>query len=198
MDATTAGGRGARHVSIPASFRRGRSPQRARTLCVSTEVPRRRLPAARFRVDATLSSDSDVAGRRLTGVVGQISFGAWMESGLSIGKRHARSYAALRPLSVSTSRTTRFRVCRRLRWPYGPRKSEAIDGARHERAVQHEFRNGRQSGRPYRRVFEGVSRMLSRQRIAGRASFIVHPAPWYVGVMVPSYFIDQKDALTRR
>ena len=50
-------------------------------------------------------------------------------------------------------------------------------------------------GRPYRYVFEGDVEDVSRQRIAGRASFLVHPAPWYVGVMVPSYFIDQKTGL---
>ncbi len=50
-------------------------------------------------------------------------------------------------------------------------------------------------GRPYRYVFEGDVEDVSRQRIAGRASFVVHPAPWYVGVMVPSYFIDQKTGL---
>ena len=59
----------------------------------------------------------------------------------------------------------------------------------------HEFRHAADLGRPYRYVFEGDVEDVSRQRIAGRASFVVHPAPWYVGVMVPSYFIDQKTGL---
>ena len=36
---------------------------------------------------------------------------------------------------------------------------------------------------------------ISRQHIAGHASFVVNPAPWYVGVMMPSYFVDQQKGL---
>ena len=31
--------------------------------------------------------------------------------------------------------------------------------------------------------------------IAGRASFVINPAPWYIGVKAPSYFTDQKTGL---
>jgi uncharacterized protein YfaS (alpha-2-macroglobulin family) len=48
-------------------------------------------------------------------------------------------------------------------------------------------------GYPYRYTFEGDVEDLSRQHIAGRASFIVHPAPWYIGLMAPSRFIDQRN-----
>ena len=33
---------------------------------------------------------------------------------------------------------------------------------------------------------------VSRQHIANRAGITVHPAPWYVGIRRPSYFVDQK------
>ena len=51
-------------------------------------------------------------------------------------------------------------------------------------------------GVPYQYTFEGDVEDVSRQHIAGRASFVVHPAPWYVGLKRPSLFVDQKGGLT--
>jgi alpha-2-macroglobulin len=50
----------------------------------------------------------------------------------------------------------------------------------------------RDAGRPFTYVFEAEVEDVSRQRIAGRASRLVHPAPWYVGVKRLPYFADQK------
>jgi uncharacterized protein YfaS (alpha-2-macroglobulin family) len=50
-------------------------------------------------------------------------------------------------------------------------------------------------GLPYQYAVEGDVEDLSRQHIAGRASFIVHPAPWYVGLKRPPLFVEQKDGL---
>jgi len=58
-----------------------------------------------------------------------------------------------------------------------------------------DIQTGVGNGKPYRYTFEGDVEDASRQRIAGRASFLVHPAPWYVGVLRPSYFVDQKSGL---
>ncbi len=50
------------------------------------------------------------------------------------------------------------------------------------------------TGRPvdfaYRYTFEGDVEDVSRQHIANRASLIVHPAPWYIGLRRPAYFAD--------
>ena len=48
---------------------------------------------------------------------------------------------------------------------------------------------------PYRYTLEGDVTDVSRQHIAGRASFVVHPAPWYVGIKRPPYFVEQKGGL---
>ena len=48
---------------------------------------------------------------------------------------------------------------------------------------------------PYVYRLEGDVEDVSRQHIANRASVVVHPAPWYVGIRRPSYFLDQKDGL---
>src|SRR5204862_490111 len=48
-------------------------------------------------------------------------------------------------------------------------------------------------GFPYQYSIEGDVEDVSRQHIAGSASFTVHPAPWYVGVKRPSLFVEQKE-----
>ncbi len=147
-----------------------------------------------FRVDATLSSDSDVAGTRLTGVVtARYLFGA------SMGKRPVE-WKATREVVCSAPAAirehfpdTRFVFAGDCGGRYGPEEvggDETALGANGQFNMN--FDTAVDLGRPYRYVFEGDVEDVSRQRIAGRASFLVHPAPWYVGVMVPSYFIDQK------
>lgn len=46
--------------------------------------------------------------------------------------------------------------------------------------------------RPYLYTLEGEVEDVSRQRIANRASFTVHPADFYVGVRRPPYFVDRR------
>ena len=48
---------------------------------------------------------------------------------------------------------------------------------------------------PYSYTLEGDVEDVSRQHIANRASLTVHPAPWYIGVRRPPYFIEQKNGL---
>jgi uncharacterized protein YfaS (alpha-2-macroglobulin family) len=51
------------------------------------------------------------------------------------------------------------------------------------------------AGIPYAYTLEGDVEDVSRQHIANRATVTVHPAPWYIGVRKPPYFIDQKSGL---
>src|SRR6185295_1951729 len=50
-------------------------------------------------------------------------------------------------------------------------------------------------GFPYEYTLEADVEDVSRQHIANRSSFLVHPAPWYIGLKRPSLFVDQKDGL---
>ena len=54
----------------------------------------------------------------------------------------------------------------------------------------------RPSGVPLIYQLEGDVEDVSRQHIANRATLVVHPAPWYVGIRRPGYFIDQKSGLS--
>lgn len=51
------------------------------------------------------------------------------------------------------------------------------------------------AGIPYSYTFEGDVEDVSRQHIANRSSVIVHPAPWYIGIKRPGYFVEQKQGL---
>ncbi|HJZ74931.1 MAG TPA: Ig-like domain-containing protein [Vicinamibacterales bacterium] len=51
-------------------------------------------------------------------------------------------------------------------------------------------------GFPYEYTLEADVEDVSRQHIANRASFVVHPAPWYVGLKRPSLFVDRKEGLS--
>jgi uncharacterized protein YfaS (alpha-2-macroglobulin family) len=51
------------------------------------------------------------------------------------------------------------------------------------------------AGVPYMYALEGDVEDVSRQHIANRASLLVHPASWYIGVLRPKYFLQQKDGL---
>jgi uncharacterized protein YfaS (alpha-2-macroglobulin family) len=53
----------------------------------------------------------------------------------------------------------------------------------------------REAGVPYVYTLEGDVEDVSRQHIANRGSVTVHPAPWYIGVRKPAYFVDQKSGV---
>ena len=53
----------------------------------------------------------------------------------------------------------------------------------------------RDAGIPYIYSLEGDVEDVSRQHIANRTSLVVHPAPFYVGIRRPGYFIEQKAGL---
>src|SRR5262249_36869058 len=51
------------------------------------------------------------------------------------------------------------------------------------------------NGFPYQYTFEGDVEDVSRQHIAGRSSFVVHPASFYIGLQRPPLFVAEKDGL---
>ena len=51
------------------------------------------------------------------------------------------------------------------------------------------------AGMPYTYTLEADVEDVSRQHIANRASIVVHPAPWYIGVRRPPYLLDVKSGL---
>ncbi len=154
-----------------------------------------------FRVDVSLTGTSLVAGDPLQGTVtARYLFGSAMGA---------------RPVAWNFSKTPEYGAPRAItekfqedRWvfvgypegddadrsPSGEiRREQATLGKAGDLALKLDTR--RDAGLPYVYVLEGDVEDVSRQHIANRASITVHPAPWYIGMRRPSYFLDQKAGL---
>jgi uncharacterized protein YfaS (alpha-2-macroglobulin family) len=148
-----------------------------------------------FRVDANLAGESSLAGVTLKGVVGgRYLFGAAM-AGQPVRWTFSRTPAPTVPAAVAD----RFPD---ERWTFldhdwtASRPSEqgalqtadvALDPGGQ---VVLDLATDREAGVPYQYTLEGEVTDVSRQTLAGRASFRVDPAPWYVGLKPPGYFGD--------
>jgi alpha-2-macroglobulin len=151
-----------------------------------------------FRVDVGLSGASLIAGNELTGTIAaRYLFGAPMGA---------------RPLAWTFTRQPVFTAPAAVRvafpedrwlfvgWPDRSeyqsgeiRRDTTALGASGQRELQ--LATSLDAGVPYTYTLEGDVEDVSRQHIANRASVIVHPAPWYVGIKRPPYFVDQKAGL---
>jgi alpha-2-macroglobulin len=151
-----------------------------------------------FRVDVTLKGDRALAGEPLRGVVtARYLFGAPM---------------GVRPVKWSFSRNAVFAAPAAVydkfpedRWEfvgYADRRGEkngVVGGDEQTLAKTGDLALSLtpqvDAGLPYTYSLEGDVEDVSRQHIANRASVTVHPAPWYIGLRRPSYFLDQKAGL---
>jgi uncharacterized protein YfaS (alpha-2-macroglobulin family) len=146
-----------------------------------------------FRVDVTLKAPSSVAGTKLNGtIVGKYLFGAAMAS---------------RPVKWTYSKEPVYDVPRAVRekfiegqWEFlgedyeHRREGETINTKSQKLDARGELKltldTDVAAGWPWSYKLEGNVTDISRQEIAGRTSFRVDPAPWYVGVKTPQYFTD--------
>jgi len=157
-----------------------------------------------FRVDANLAAESPLAGSTLKGLVdGRYLFGAPM---------------AKRPVSWTLARQPLYEVPKRIaeafpaeRWAFLdleadeqgaelPRAAaERVDGKTAELDAQGRLTLDLPTdpglGRPYLYTLEGEVTDVSRQALAGRASFRVDPAPFYVGLRQPPFFAQAGGSL---
>ncbi len=151
-----------------------------------------------FRVDVTLTGDTAIAGDALKGnVTARYLFGAPM---------------GVRPITWSFTRTRGYGAPKAItekfpddRWLFvgsldeerqltgDLRREEAKLGKAGDLPLTLETK--RDASVPFVYTLEGDVEDVSRQHIANRASLVVHPAPWYVGVRRPSYFLEQKAGL---
>ncbi|HXW08325.1 MAG TPA: MG2 domain-containing protein [Vicinamibacterales bacterium] len=150
-----------------------------------------------FRVDVTLTGASLMAGDELTGVVGaRYLFGAPM------GPRPLTWSFSKQPVgSAPAAVRENFPEDRWLFVGWSERGPESGEIGRQSGQLTEagtrelKLNTKRDAGVPYSYVLEGDVEDVSRQHIANRASVVVHPAPWYVGVKRPPYFLDQRTGL---
>lgn len=152
-----------------------------------------------FRVDATLTGAQPLAGAALKGAVNaRYLFGASMGN-RPVAWRYSRSPVFEAPAEVvnkyPASRFAFVGCCDdgvHFDSSQLAAKSAKLD-AQGQLAIDLDTQPS--DGIPYQYAFEGDVEDVSRQHIAGRASAVVHPAPWYIGLQRPSLFVDQKDGL---
>jgi alpha-2-macroglobulin len=153
-----------------------------------------------FRVDVSLTGENAIAGGLLKGVVsGRYLFGASMGA-RPVTWRYSKSPISTAPSAITEKFTDDRWVF--VGWSYDEAvRPESGDIRRDEATLQNtgdlplSLETRRDAGLPYIYSLEGDVEDVSRQHIANRASVTVHPAPWYVGLRRPSYFLDQKTGL---
>jgi uncharacterized protein YfaS (alpha-2-macroglobulin family) len=154
-----------------------------------------------FRVDANVGGTDDLAGAMLKGVVtGRYLFGAPM-GGRQVKLRAGKSRLHDVPKAVRERFPEERYAFLREAWEEGGGweeqelfTKEATLGP--DGSISVDIPTDAKAGEPVAYTLEGEVTDVSRQTLAGRASFPVHPAPWYLGVVRPSYFVQQKDGLS--
>lgn len=151
-----------------------------------------------FRVDVTLTGDTAIAGDPLAGnITARYLFGAPMGA-RPVTWRYSKSPGYGAPEAI----TNKFTEDRWLfvgwsdqeRPETGDLKSAETTLAK-TGTLPLKLDTARDAGIPYVYTLEGDVEDVSRQHIANRATITVHPAPWYIGVRQPSYFLEQKNGL---
>lgn len=152
-----------------------------------------------FRVDVTLTGDSRIAGDPLKGVVSaRYLFGAPM------GKRPTRWTLTRTPVYSAPAAVTEKLPSER--WTFVGYPDEEPRSSQREMAAAEApltaagqlaltLDTEAKAGVPYSYTLEGDVEDVSRQHIANRASLIVHPAPWYIGIKQMPLFGEQRDGL---
>jgi len=146
-----------------------------------------------FRVDATLTAPTSLAGTKLTGTItARYLFGAPMAS-RPVKWTYSKTPVGDVP-SVIRDRfpDDQFRFLGRD--PEENRATQTIATREEKLNAKGELKldldTDLKAGWSWRYQLEGDVTDVSRQHIANRASFRVDPAPWYIGVKTPPYFAE--------
>lgn len=154
-----------------------------------------------FRVDANVGGADDLAGAVLKGTVtGRYLFGAPM-AGRPVKLRAGKSRLHDVPKAIRNKYPQeRWAFLREAYEEQGGWEEQEVftkettlgaDGA-----VSVDIPTDLKAGEPVAYSLEGEVTDVSRQTLSGRASFPVHPAPWYLGAVRPGYFVQQTDGLS--
>jgi uncharacterized protein YfaS (alpha-2-macroglobulin family) len=149
-----------------------------------------------FRVDVSLSGTTAVSGETLAGRIdSRYLFGAPM------GNRQARwSYTRNPVWGVPAAIRNRYPEERWTfigSWDY--RESQELRSGEatldKDGRLALDLETSIRDGLPWSYMLEAEVEDITRQKIANRSSFVVSPAPWFVGVKTPPFFVDQDSGL---
>ena len=152
-----------------------------------------------FRVDVTLTGQASIAGDGLNGLVtARYLFGAPMT------RRPSRWTFTRAPVFTAPETVTaKFPTARWIfvGWQDADQALKTDVAADEGQLAANgqlalALNTDAKAGIPYSYTLEGDVEDVSRQHIANRASLVVHPAPWYIGIKRLPYFIDEKTGLS--
>jgi len=152
-----------------------------------------------FRVDTTLDANSTLAGVKLNGrIVGRYLFGAPMP-GAAVRWNYTKEELVDVPQKITDRWPEERYVFLGRDWEQGSpsrieieQKEETLDA---EGELRLTLDTQQDAGVPFEYRLEGVVTDVTRQEIAGRASYRVDPTPWYIGLLRPPYFADTKSGV---
>ncbi|MBI2214988.1 MAG: Ig-like domain-containing protein [Acidobacteria bacterium] len=150
-----------------------------------------------FRVDATLASGTGIAGDPLDGhVEARYLFGGAMaDREISWTFRRSMSFEVPPPIAAKYP-LEQWMFTSWMGYDEGRISDEILE--QNDETLDDkgnlELELETKTSHPVAMVYtlEGSVTDVSRQVIANRASLVVHPAPWYIGVKQPPMFADQK------
>lgn len=151
-----------------------------------------------FRVDVALAGPTTIAGVQLDGqITGRYLFGAPM-SGMAV----KWTYSKHSVFDVPSKIHERFPEERYtfLGWEEGRSGTWTTISSKEQKLdAKGELRlkldTNREEGWPAEYRLEGAVTDVSRQQIAGRTTYRVDPAPWYIGVRTPPYFAESSTGI---
>jgi uncharacterized protein YfaS (alpha-2-macroglobulin family) len=153
-----------------------------------------------FRVDAALAGDPPIAGVKLAAKIeARYLFGGAM-GGRDVKWSYSKNllWAVPQPIRdhFSEEQFTFLGSDENEERSTGPVSISSREQKLNAKGVlQLALDTEKEAGRPYEYTLEGEVTDVSRQRIAGRASLRVNPAPWYIGVKTPPYFAQAEKGL---
>jgi len=146
-----------------------------------------------FRVDVKTTAPSSIAGTKVSGVIsGRYLFGAAM-SGRPVKWTYSKSPVYDVPRAITehfgeSEYTFLGEDPEKQRQPVNLLTKEAKLDAKGDLKLSLE--TDAADGWPWSYQLEGEVTDVSRQKIAGRNSLRIDPAPWYIGIKTPPYFAD--------
>ncbi len=154
-----------------------------------------------FRVDVNLGAQSNIAGVTLTGVIsGRYLFGAAM-GGRPVRWTFSKSELHEVPSAITDKFSEGQYAFLKESWT-GENENDRDQTVEQKEgtlgqdgALRLDLLTGKAAGVPYAYTLEGEVEDVSRQKIAGRASFAVAPAPWYLALKRPGFFCDTQSGI---
>ncbi|HUP60354.1 MAG TPA: alpha-2-macroglobulin family protein [Thermoanaerobaculia bacterium] len=154
-----------------------------------------------FRVDNTLDAKSSLAGTKLNGTIaGRYLFGAPM-SDKQVNWTYSKAQVFDVPSKIRDLFPPEQYAFLGWDWELDVHETGSVTISQGEDTLDEKgglklaLDTDEAAGWPFSYTLEGVVTDVTRQQIAGRASFRVDPAPWYIGVRTPPYFAEAKDGI---